>query len=432
MSRAVQRNKHKSLTQAALEALNVATVANQVTQSQIARQRFLQSNAGLSNPAFLLTSGSNRLIDNGTSIRRGYIRRSDIDPADPTSNYRLYFMYNPATIQREYVAYLDQLALDPGNALFGSANMAAAPGIIDFSFELLFDRALEVAQDNDHPGTKVDYDYFDLVVRGVVPGGTGEGNEIPDNGIMMVNPNNITVVFGQDLTVHGRPYNAAVSFDKFNHRMTPTRMAVSIVMKAFYIGPIRTNYNFSTTATENVAAATVPYSSSRIQNASATTVDSAFFDNVQLTDSSVSAYRASSLRPAGSAPVAGDRSGRVLTIRQTAQYAAAAGFSGEALTTVVAIAKAESGLRTDARGDTGITDATWGPSIGLMQIRSLNNQRGTGGPRDEEANLDPAHNMWAAWIVSSQGTNFNPWSVYTSGSYRRFMDEVRQELGVFV
>lgn len=246
----------------------------------------MESSLGYSNPPFLLTRTHNRLID-GSEISRGYIRRSDIDPADPTSNYRLYFMYNPSSIQRNYIAYLNQAALDPGNALFGSNNMASAPGIIDFSFSLLFDRHLEVAQSSSHPGTKVDYDYFDLVVRGVVPDGTGEGNAIPDNGIMMVNPNNITVVFGEDLTVHGRPYNASISFEKFNHRMVPTRMNIAIVMKAFYIGPVRTNYNFSTTQQELLASATIPYD----KTAKVTTTSDAIYTNVTWTDTSTSAYK---------------------------------------------------------------------------------------------------------------------------------------------
>lgn len=430
VARAVQRNTWRQVQQAATTSPTpTPSTFSEVTQTQYATQRFLASASGTANPQFLLTRSRNRLVDNGSAIYRGYIRRSDIDPADPTSNYRLYFMYNPSTIQRNYIAYLNQSALDPGNALFGSNNMAAAPGILDFSFNLIFDRHLEVAQDASHPGTKVDYDYFDLVVRGVVPDGTGEGNAIPDNGIMMVNPNNITVVFGEDLSVHGRPYNASVSFEKFNHRMVPTRMTINIVMKAFYIGPVRTNNNFSTTQEELNASATIPYSKNGVI---LRTVASPEFDSLTWVDTTVSSYQNVSTLASTSTtlpPPPGDSTGRVLTIPQAAQYAKVEGFSGESLITAIAVAMGESGLRTDAVGDTSLVDATWGPSIGLMQIRSLNADKGTGRPRDELANYDPGHNLWAAWLISSSGTNFNPWSVYTSGKYRQYVDQVRRELG---
>lgn len=230
-----------------------------VTQAQYAQERFFSLSEGRSNPAFRLTSDFNRLAETNGAIMRGYIRRSDIDPADPTSQYRLYFMYNPETIQRSYIAYLDQQALDPGNSLFGSNNMTAPPGILDFNFELLFDRHIEVSSDPGHPGTKVDYDFFDLVVRGVVPDSGDTGNAIPDNGIMMVNPNNIAVVFGQDLAVQGKAYNASVRFEKFNNRMVPTRLRIGLALKAFYIGPVQTIPNYSMNTNQGAVAATVPY-----------------------------------------------------------------------------------------------------------------------------------------------------------------------------
>ena len=58
-----------------------------------------------------------------------------------------------------------------------------------------------------------------------------------------------------------------------------------------------------------------------------------------------------------------------------------AGLSAAAATTATAVALAESGGRTDAVGDVGLEDATWGPSVGLWQIRSLKAQSGTGQPR---------------------------------------------------
>lgn len=106
-----------------------------------------------------------------------------------------------------------------------------------------------------------------------------------------------------------------------------------------------------------------------------------------------------------------------LSAAEVARLAIDAGFSGGAATTAVAIAMAESGGDTSARGDTTITNAKWGPSIGLWQIRSLNAERGSGGQRDEIANLNPATNARHAFAISNGGTSWRAWSTYTSGAY---------------
>ena len=148
-------------------------------------------------------------------------------------------MYNPEIISRDYVSYLEQGALDPFNTVYQSGNLVAPPSILDFSFELFFDRQEEATQIN-HPGVFVDYQFFDLVVRNVVPYRPRPGsNTLPDNGVMMVNPRDITVVFSPQMTVQGRPLNARVTFERFTHRMTPTRMRIALTMRAVYMGPIR-------------------------------------------------------------------------------------------------------------------------------------------------------------------------------------------------
>jgi hypothetical protein len=202
---------------------------------------------GSSNPPFhsgaagsLLPSLTQGGLPNGQPARilRGFIRRAEFDPTNTISLARLYFMYNPEVIVRDYVSYLDQGALDPFNTVFDSGNLVAPPSFMDFSFELFFDRQAE-AQRFDNPGVFVDYEYFDLVVRNVVPRRQGRNNQLPDNGVMMVNPRDITVVFSPSITVQGRPLNARVSFEKFTHRMVPTRMRISLTMRVIYIGPVR-------------------------------------------------------------------------------------------------------------------------------------------------------------------------------------------------
>lgn len=114
-----------------------------------------------------------------------------------------------------------------------------------------------------------------------------------------------------------------------------------------------------------------------------------------------------------------------LTINQIAALALSVGLSGEAAAIATAIAMGESNGNTEARGDTTITNATWGPSIGLWQVRSINSQRGSGGERDELANTDPTHNAKAMMSISGGGKNWRPWSVYTSGKYRAYLAQAR-------
>jgi len=100
-----------------------------------------------------------------------------------------------------------------------------------------------------------------------------------------------------------------------------------------------------------------------------------------------------------------------------ARYALGAGWTTSDATIAVAIAFRESGGNTDALGDVGIQTATYGPSVGLWQIRSLKSQKGTGGQRDEVANHDPAINAKHAYEISGGGKNWRPWSVFVSGNY---------------
>lgn len=101
---------------------------------------------------------------------------------------------------------------------------------------------------------------------------------------------------------------------------------------------------------------------------------------------------------------------------EIAVFAYRAGFSGADLAKAIAIALAESGGRTDARGDVGLQTSTWGPSIGLWQIRSLNAEKGKGTTRDETANLDPQTNAKHAYeIYKSQG--LGAWTVYNTRAY---------------
>lgn len=128
-------------------------------------------------------------------------------------------------------------------------------------------------------------------------------------------------------------------------------------------------------------------------------------------------------RPAASSPAevalttGAGSDGDPLSDAEAARYFAQAGFSGDALVTMVAVAIGESGLDPDEPGDEHLADGKWGNSIGLSQIRSLNEQHGTGGWRDATRLTDPAFNAKAAWSISNGGTNFTPWTIYKNGSW---------------
>ncbi len=111
---------------------------------------------------------------------------------------------------------------------------------------------------------------------------------------------------------------------------------------------------------------------------------------------------------------------------QLARLFADAGFTGEALVTMVAVSLAEDPARDPAaRGDLGLQTAKWGPSLGFAQIRSLWADYGTGRDRDPTRLTDPAFNAHAAWDISRGGADFRPWSTWTSGRFRDYLDRAR-------
>src|SRR5436309_6417798 len=107
-----------------------------------------------------------------------------------------------------------------------------------------------------------------------------------------------------------------------------------------------------------------------------------------------------------------------LNAEQIAQHAYRAGFRGEALTTAVAIALAESGGNTRAHNGTPPDN-----SYGLWQVNML----GSMGPaRRKEFGLDsnndlfnPDENAKAAYAIAGHGKHFGPWSTYTNGAYKK-------------
>jgi hypothetical protein len=99
------------------------------------------------------------------------------------------------------------------------------------------------------------------------------------------------------------------------------------------------------------------------------------------------------------------------------------GFDEPEARIMTAIAQAESARDLGAVGDVALQTDKWGPSVGLFQIRTLRSETGTGGDRDIEAlTNNPEAQVKAAFNISNGGENFRPWSTFTSGSFRKFLD----------
>lgn len=115
-----------------------------------------------------------------------------------------------------------------------------------------------------------------------------------------------------------------------------------------------------------------------------------------------------------------------LTDVQLGNLATLAGSDWDRVT-AVAIALAETGGHptTDVEGDIVLETATWGPSVGPWQVRSLKAQKGTGGVRDEDALKDPTHNATSAHSIWADRKSFTPWTTYVSGAYLLYMPRAR-------
>jgi len=114
----------------------------------------------------------------------------------------------------------------------------------------------------------------------------------------------------------------------------------------------------------------------------------------------------------------------VLSIQQAAVYARQAGFSGDNLVTILAIAMAESGLSSSVVNSIGAT--------GILQIYlkvhpDVSSQQAK----------DPAFSFRYAWKLSDGGKNFCPWQSYSSticgvgwdNRWKQYIPQVQQALG---
>ncbi|GAA0517802.1 hypothetical protein GCM10011581_22050 [Saccharopolyspora subtropica] len=116
-----------------------------------------------------------------------------------------------------------------------------------------------------------------------------------------------------------------------------------------------------------------------------------------------------------------------LSAEQIAQHAYDAGFRGEALTTAVAVALAESGGNTRAHNHEGLDN-----SYGLWQINMLGDlgpaRRRQYGLDSNKDLFDPDENAKAAYQIwkDDGDRSFRHWSTYENGAYKKHLDDARK------
>lgn len=105
-----------------------------------------------------------------------------------------------------------------------------------------------------------------------------------------------------------------------------------------------------------------------------------------------------------------------MTLAQLRSLAAHLGFPDPAL--AAAIAMAESGGDPAATAIVVNPSPGFGPerSFGLWQVNTLAHPQ-----YSETQLLDPTYCGQAALAISKGGTDWSPWSTFTSGAYKRFM-----------
>lgn len=118
------------------------------------------------------------------------------------------------------------------------------------------------------------------------------------------------------------------------------------------------------------------------------------------------------------------------TTAEIYQAARQAGLSVPSAVIAAAVALAESGGDDRVLGDTTITGGGWGPSVGVWQIRTRTEQYGTGGDRDLLALQGNLGRQAAAMRnISAGGTNWAPWTVYTRGTYNKYLGQAQAAAG---
>src|SRR6266699_688615 len=98
----------------------------------------------------------------------------------------------------------------------------------------------------------------------------------------------------------------------------------------------------------------------------------------------------------------------VLSVSEARTCAYIAGFRGKQINIIVAIAQAESSLRTNAIGPQG--------EVGILQFYLIYHPNVS-----RSCALNSLCSFQAAYNLSAHGTNFTPWTTYDTGAYLRYL-----------
>ncbi len=98
-----------------------------------------------------------------------------------------------------------------------------------------------------------------------------------------------------------------------------------------------------------------------------------------------------------------------------------AGFSDKAINTIVAIAMAESCLNNNAQN----INSDGSIDRGILQINNKYHSEVS-----DTCAYNEACAFQAAYTISSQGTNFSPWTTYKTGAYQANLPAVEQITGI--
>lgn len=124
--------------------------------------------------------------------------------------------------------------------------------------------------------------------------------------------------------------------------------------------------------------------------------------------------------------MATNATGTTLSTTAAVSLAQAAGFSGNGLATIVAIAYAESGLRSNAIGGPNY-NGTY--DYGILQINTVHmGQSWPGGVMSVNQALDPAIAFKFGYWLSGGGKSFSAWSTFNSGKYTTYLGIVDQTI----
>lgn len=111
----------------------------------------------------------------------------------------------------------------------------------------------------------------------------------------------------------------------------------------------------------------------------------------------------------------------VLSDNEIAQVARGAGLSGDSVVIAVAVSLAESGGNPRAHNAVPPDN-----SYGLWQINMLGSmgpsRRAKYGLRSNDDLYDPATNARVMADLSNKGTNWRPWTTYTRGTYKIYLN----------